>query len=207
MYFADNDIPEGCPDPKEVKWLRPEEILASLVDNGFDDLEGKTADIFDADGAGANDVCQSKYLGNCWFVSALSIIARYDKYLRGQFVISEEAVKDLSDDEIAGMRFGVYPPAFQFLRKYGIYVMRFYKNFGWRYVMIDDRLCFKDNDFVYGKCRRPTELWVNFIEKAYAKIHNCYYAMTSGDIAQGLSDMTGLVGDKTRFEGAAMTTP
>lgn len=48
---------------------------------------------------------------------------------------------------------GVYPPSFQFLRKYGIYVMRFYKNFGWRYVMIDDRLAFKDDDFVYGKCK------------------------------------------------------
>jgi hypothetical protein len=31
--------------------------------------------------------------------------------------------------------------------------MRFYKNFGWRYVMIDDRLCFKDLEFVYGHCR------------------------------------------------------
>jgi len=78
---------------------------------------------------------------------------------------------------------GVYPPCFQFLKKYGIYVMRFYKNFGWRYVMIDDRLCFKDLDFVYGKCRKPTELWVNLIEKAYAKIHNSYISMTSGDIA------------------------
>ena len=28
MYIADNDIPEGAPDPKECKWLRPEEVLA-----------------------------------------------------------------------------------------------------------------------------------------------------------------------------------
>jgi len=57
IYFADNDIPSGCPDPKEVRWLRPEEILAELVDNGFDQYEGLTADVFDKDGAGANDVC------------------------------------------------------------------------------------------------------------------------------------------------------
>ena len=56
MYFADNDIPDGCPDPKDVKWLRPEEIIATLVANGFEDLEGQTADIFDPDGAGSNDV-------------------------------------------------------------------------------------------------------------------------------------------------------
>lgn len=81
MYFADNDIPEGCPDPKDVKWLRPDEIITELVHGGRDDLVGKIPDVFDELGAVANDVVQSKYLGNCWFVSALSIIARYDKYL------------------------------------------------------------------------------------------------------------------------------
>lgn len=34
------------------------------------------------------------------------------------------------------------------------------------------------------------------IEKAYAKLHNCYQALASGDIAQGLSDMTGYVAHK-----------
>ncbi len=28
--------------------------------------------------------------------------------------------------------------------------MRFFKESAWRYVMIDDRLCFKDGSFVYG---------------------------------------------------------
>jgi hypothetical protein len=31
MYFADNDIPVGNPDPKEVKWLRPNEIINILI--------------------------------------------------------------------------------------------------------------------------------------------------------------------------------
>jgi hypothetical protein len=55
------------------------------------------------DGASSNDVCQSKYLGNCWFISALSIIAGYDKYLAGEFAITEESVKELSEDELHGM--------------------------------------------------------------------------------------------------------
>lgn len=95
---------------------------------------------------------------------------------------------------------GVYPPCFQFLRKYGIYVMRFFKNFGWKYVVIDDRLCIHDNDYVYAKCRKPTEIWVNLIEKAYAKLHQNYYALTAGDIAQGLADMTGKVPDKVKLK-------
>ena len=103
MYFADNAIPKGCPDPKEVKWLRPEEIIADLVKNGYDQSKGKKVELFDVNGGGANDVMQSIFLGNCWFVSALSIIARYEKYLKGQFVITEQAVKDLDDVEVAGM--------------------------------------------------------------------------------------------------------
>jgi hypothetical protein len=51
-------------------------------------------------------------LGNCWFVSALSIIAGYDKYLQGEFIITEESIKDLSDEELSGMQKGVYPPMF-----------------------------------------------------------------------------------------------
>ena len=49
--------------------------------------------------------------------------------------------------------------------------MRFFKNFGWKYVVIDDKLCVHENEYVFGKCRSPTEVWVNLIEKAYAKLH------------------------------------
>jgi len=32
--------------------------------------------------------------------------------------------------------------------------------------------------------------WVAFAEKAYAKLHHTYSNMISGDIAQGLNDLT-----------------
>jgi hypothetical protein len=32
--------------------------------------------------------------------------------------------------------------------------------------------------------------WVSFAEKAYAKLHHTYSNMISGDIAQGLNDLT-----------------
>ena len=94
------------------------------------------------------------------------------------------------------MTHGVWPPMFHFLKKYGIYVMRFFKDFGWKYVVIDDRLACKDGEILYGKCSDATELWVPMIEKGLAKIHNCYQALTSGDIGQGLADMTGMVAKK-----------
>lgn len=93
---------------------------------------------------------------------------------------------------------GVYPPMFHYLRKYGMYVMRFFKDYEWRYVIIDDRIpCYKKDygttkDIVFGHNTNPNEFWVPLIEKAYAKIHNCYEALISGFIDDGLADMTAL---------------
>lgn len=101
----------------------------------------------------------------------------------------------------------MYPPIFHNLSQYGIYIMRFFKNFKWRYVMIDDKLACKDNgEIMYGHCRHANESWVALIEKAYAKVHNCYQALVSGDIAQGLSDMTGMVAEKVKLEHEKLKT-
>lgn len=98
LYFYDNDIPPGCPDPEEVKWLRPEEILETLIENGESHYKNKKPIFIDYEdthkteaaimaqnqsGASSNDVKQSKYLGDCWFISALSLIASDDTKLRG----------------------------------------------------------------------------------------------------------------------------
>jgi len=93
---------------------------------------------------------------------------------------------------------------FHYLRKYGMYVFRFYKNNGWRYVIVDDRLpCYKknygDKDLVFGRCRSNNEFWVPLIEKAYAKIHQCYEALISGFIDDGLTDMTAYAQTKIIF--------
>ena len=50
------------------------------------------------------------------------------------------------------MSTGLHPPLFHFLEKYGIYVIRFYKNFDWRYVIVDDRLpCLENGKLVSKK--------------------------------------------------------
>ena len=103
------------------------------------------------------------------------------------------------------MTTGVYPPMFHYLRKYGMYVFRFYKNYGWRYVIINDRLpCYNKaygvKDLVFGRCRSTNEFWVPLIEKAYAKLHNCYEALISGFIDDGLTDMTAFAQTKIIFK-------
>ncbi len=98
---------------------------------------------------------------------------------------------------------GVYAPMFHYLRKHGMYIIRFFKNYKWRYVIIDDRLpCFDKygvKEVVFARCRSKNEFWVPIIEKAYAKIHNCYESLISGFIDDGLTDMTGLASEKIKL--------
>lgn len=156
---------------------------------------------------------QSSFLGNCWFVSGLSILATHDNLLIGSFKPTDENLKDISNEEVKAMSSGVYPPMFHYLREYGIYVFRFFKNFEWRYVMIDDKLpCLPSGDLVYGKCRPqegdmvPDEYWVSLIEKAFAKIHNCYQGLFSGYIDEALRDMTGFASEKREIDGSKIKT-
>ena len=46
------------------------------------------------------------------------------------------------------------------------------------------------NDLIFAKSPKPNIEWVSFAEKAYAKLHHSYTNMISGDIAQGLNDLT-----------------
>jgi hypothetical protein len=74
----------------------------------------------------------------------------------------------------------------------GIYVLRFFKNFEWIYVIIDDRIPVnKESKLpVFGSCKSQNELWVSLIEKAYAKLHGCYEQLISGYIDEGICELT-----------------
>jgi len=178
-------------DPDCLTWLRPKEIS-----------KGERT-YFLEDGAETGDVLQGD-LGDCWFIGAMSVLATKDMYIRGEFNPTADKIEVINDQEVYGMKIGVYPPMFHWLRKYGLYVLRFFKNYAWRYVIIDDRIpCYRYEDqstrIVFARCRSPTEMWVPLIEKAYAKIHNTYEALISGYLDDGLNDMTGLASVKTKI--------
>ena len=102
--------------------------------------------MFFDDGPAPNDVTQGK-LGDCWFIGALSVLATRDDLLRGGIGFIEIGPDFEVTPEIAEMfSMGVYPPLFHYYRKRGVYVFRFFKEFAWRYVIIDDRIpCFSYN--------------------------------------------------------------
>ena len=91
---------------------------------------------------------------------------------------------------------GVFPPIFHKFHRKKIYVIRFFKEFRWRYIVIDDKLPFTFGEMLYSRCTNRNELWVPIIEKAYAKLFGCYQALEIGNIDDAIADMTGYVCEK-----------
>lgn len=214
-YFTDNEFGESETDkllnghslyingkgnkgnlpPESISWYRIDQIY-------YDDTDNKKSPLFLDDGAESNDVMQGA-LGDCWFIGALSVIATKEYLLKGQYSSSILEDNIVDNEEMVMLSTGVYPPIFHAYRKKRIYCFKFYKNFRWRYVIIDDRLpCRKIQSnleiprLIYAKCRSEREFWVPLIEKAYAKLHGSYQALISGFIDEGLVDLTGLVSYK-----------
>jgi calpain len=76
------------------------------------------------------------------------LIAADDTLLRGK-PPQDNKIDD--DNEVKGLCSGVYPPMFHYLAAFGIYVLRFFKDFKWRFVLIDDRLACKENgEIIYA---------------------------------------------------------
>ncbi|KAK3276717.1 hypothetical protein CYMTET_15233 [Cymbomonas tetramitiformis] len=143
---GDNDL--------RFQWLRPREFCPG------------DPELF-RDGAGAADVCQG-CLGDCWFISAMAILAAGDEELLHKLVVSHEYADR------------------------GLYVFQFFKNGDWRKVAIDDRIpCKRSGSPAYASCPDPNEIWVPLMEKAYAKLHGNYEDIQSGCTEEGLRDLTG----------------
>ena len=174
--------------PEDIEWYSINRIdeNAQFFENGIE----------------SNDVIQG-CLGDCWFISALSVIATKDYLLQGEMdekIMSDEII---SDEELRMLTTGVYPPLFFGFQRFGIFCFKFFKNFKWRYVLVDDRLpcnkIYNSNQtptLLYGRCRSRGEFWVPLIEKAYAKLHGSYKSLVSGFIDDGLVDLTGLTSKK-----------
>ena len=89
-------------------------------------------------------------------------------------------------------------------RKYGLYVFRFFKNTKQYYVIIDDRVPAipKDNGQplpFFARCENPNLFWVSLVEKAFAKLHGRYYALTGGSTEEALQDLLGPVNPETFY--------
>jgi hypothetical protein len=125
------------PEWKELIWRRPEE------------MKGMKNPILFESGADPLDINQGA-IGDCWFMSAISVMTQRQQDLMNIFVSKEHS------------------PA-------GVYSVNFWKNGELVNILIDSNFpCIKHtNTAAFGHSANSNELWVMILEKAYAKLHHC----------------------------------
>ncbi|XP_067136399.1 calpain-D-like [Centruroides vittatus] len=149
-------------DPKinkeECQWLRP-----CKIEPCYDETE--TDWVMIRYPLEASDIIQGS-LGNCWFVSALTVLVKQPQLLE-RIIVTKNICPE------------------------GAYQFQLYKNGYWKSVVVDDLLpCDADGFLLYSEAKRK-QLWVSLIEKAAAKLYGCYEALESGRVIDGLQILTG----------------
>jgi Calpain family cysteine protease/Calpain large subunit, domain III len=133
-------------------------------------------------------------LGDCWFLSALCVVAE-NRALLGRVVPQADAQEWL--DENGG---NAHACCFRF---------RFYKHGAWQEVLVDDRLPTRaaaddgSPPLRYCASRSGDEFYGALIEKAYAKLHGSYASLDGGTMADGIVDLTGGICEQLSMARAA----
>ena len=129
----------------------------------------KSLSIFPREGPKAEDVCQGE-LGDCWFLCVVAVLAESQPSLISSLFLLKE------------------------INPEGVFALKLWKDGDWSAVVIDATFptVFNGTMFKFAHCRKPTDLWVPLLEKAYAKICGGYQNIESGCPIDAFYDLTGM---------------
>uniref|UniRef100_A0A914BXG3 Calpain-15 n=1 Tax=Acrobeloides nanus TaxID=290746 RepID=A0A914BXG3_9BILA len=141
----------------KIVWLRPQQIYTK---DGF----SYKWTVFN--NPQPTDIEQG-VLGNCWFISALAVIAERPEILE-KIVLTKT------------------------YNSHGAYQIRLCADGLWQTVVVDDFFpCEARSKSMAFAVGRKNQLWVPLIEKALAKIYGNYIALRAGRSIEGLATLTG----------------
>jgi len=156
-------------DPKErIQWIRTSRLRLG---------GGAPLSVIGPEGIKATDIEQGA-LGDCWFLSALAVLAERSELLVSRLLLTKE------------------------ISAIGAYQVRLCYNGTWTTVLIDDYFPVADEQTLLFSRAQKNQLWVSLIEKAYAKLHGSYHAMGGGYAYQGMADLTGAPCERIDFQDA-----
>ena len=130
----------------------------------------------------AEDINQGA-LGDCYFLSALAVVASREELLR-RIIVTEDTSHDV-----------------------GAYQVRLCKDGAWVIVLIDDIFPVNKSGRLAFASGSRGQLWPALIEKAFAKACGSYAATESGLCAEALRFLTGAPVDHIRMEHGARDKP
>ncbi|CAL1138268.1 unnamed protein product, partial [Cladocopium goreaui] len=128
----------------------------------------------------ADDLLQGA-VGDCWFLSALAVVAQRPDLILRLFKGQTETRQD------------------------GCYVVQLFLDGRWEEVVVDDQLPCVDmmrsdgTQLAFSRAK-DGQLWVPILEKAYAKAHGSYRAISGGSVAEALLDLTGAATETLHLE-------
>ena len=122
-------------------------------------------------------------LGDCYFLSALAVLAARPRMVRRLFLAPDEGSA----------------------RAAGAHLVRLCKDGAWITVLLDDALpCTASKRLAFSWGKRK-QLWVPLLEKAWAKVHGSYAAIERGSVSEALAALTGAPCEVLRLRAAEGT--
>lgn len=148
----------------ETAWRRPTDYIPVAQ---HDDIALFRDDIH------PNDIDQGQ-LGDCWLLCSIAALAEFPEKVRDIFCHPVSETAAAKEQAI------------------GAYRVTLNKHGWWHILVVDDYLPVVGQKPCFAKdVQDLCELWVSLLEKAYAKLHGSYAAITGGDALQALQDLTG----------------